>query len=89
MQLSSNVPHPRPWKICNGMKVMVGIWHEINVLSSKINMLNQNKCFFMSLGSKKEVTGKHFLGSCAKLSKHKKRATLFVDSSYLLIYGRP
>jgi hypothetical protein len=32
-------------------------------------MLNQNKCFFMSMGSKKEVTEKQFSGSCAKLSR--------------------
>jgi hypothetical protein len=34
-------------------------------------MLNQNKCFFMSMGSKKEVTEKQFSGSCAKLSMQK------------------
>jgi len=33
-----------------GMKVMVGIWHEITTMSSKINMLNQNKCFFYEYG---------------------------------------
>jgi len=32
------------------MKVMVGIWHEITTMSSKINMLNQNKCFFYEYG---------------------------------------
>jgi len=47
---------------------MVGIWHRIDMLSSKINMINQNKYFFMSLGSKKEVTEKQFSGSCAKVS---------------------
>jgi len=48
---------------------MVGIWHRIDMMSSKINKLNQNKCFFMSLGSEKGFTEKQFSGSYAKLSK--------------------
>jgi len=48
---------------------MVGIWHEINVLSSKINMLSQNKYFFMSFRNKNDVPKKWFSGSCAKLSQ--------------------
>jgi hypothetical protein len=41
-------------------------------MSSKISTLNQNKCFFMSLGSKKEVNEKQFSGSYAKLSNYKR-----------------
>jgi len=44
------------------------IWHKIDMMSSKIKMLNQNKCFFMSLGSEKGFTEKQFSGSYAKLS---------------------
>jgi hypothetical protein len=50
---------------------MVGIWHEITMMSSKINMLNQNKCFFMSLKGIKETPENTFRGSSAKLSRHR------------------
>jgi len=54
---------------------MVGICHENVVMSSKINMLNQIKCFFISLGSEKGFNEKQFSESCAKLSTNKRPRT--------------
>ena len=61
---------------------MVGIWHKNAVMSSKISMLNQNKCFFMSLVSKKGILGNNFSGVVQRSLLYKGLSDRFVRKQY-------